>query len=110
MSTRSLRVCATELPRATAAEQKTCAGCREQGKRCRLRHRRHAAERGGGCAPGRADRASLGEERAVDQEVVVGVDHAVVVKVAVDPAGLIAEEAGVDLEVVVAGDGSVKIR
>src|SRR5947207_1030287 len=90
----------------TTKQQARAGGC-EQAQRRRFRHGGDATERlrrsgSRGCQ----NRSALGEERAVDQEVVVAVDRAAVIKVAVDPARLVPKEPGVDLEVVVAGDGS----
>src|SRR6184192_2092623 len=87
------------LTRTTTTKQQAGAGGREHSQRRRFRNGGHAAERGRAGAGGRKDRAALGQERAVDQEVVIRVNRPAVVKVAVDPAGPARKEASVDLEV-----------
>src|SRR5215207_5625866 len=62
-------------------------------------------------AAGRGKRPEgLHADVAVDEEVVVAVDDAVVVEIAVLPAGEGAREAGVDAEVIVAVELPVEVR
>jgi len=48
-------------------------------------------------------------ERKINQRVIVEVDHAVVIEVAVEPSGAIVVEAGVDARVVVEVDQAVEV-
>src|SRR5271155_2240220 len=79
--------------------------------------RKRMGDGGVGCGGGRGndlvgdsgERGMLGVESVVDQRVVVAVDDAVVVEVAILPAGGLAVEAGVDVDVVGGVDNAGEI-